>query len=185
MKRKRLASRYLGAAVVAIIMGMAGLYAVIVYDELDDEPLSLISCIEVEAKWLAWTCKQVLLHASLSPDHVRELNDSGGASYPVSMQDANDAEDILGLFLSRGVDINAADKRANDWTALHSAAMNSAPDRVAMLLRYGARTDVRDKHGSTPLDVARRALQRFPGDPRLPENIRLLEAAERNSPASR
>ena len=52
-----------------------------------------------------------------------------------------------------------------------------------MLLKHGARTDLRDKSGMTPLDFARRILKKRPGDPSAAEMVRLLEAANRK-PAS-
>ena len=168
-----------GTATIAI--GFTGLYAAFVYEKLDDKPLSLISCIDVEAPWVAWTCKQVLRHASLTPEQVRDLNAEGGAQYPVSMNDPKEAEELLALFLSRGVNINAGNRQGKGWTALHLAAISDPPAAVTLLLKYGARTDVRDEDGRTPLDLARRSQSRYPNDPHIAETIRLLEAAERKS----
>ena len=177
----RILKRVLVWGMTAIAIGLIGLYAAIVYGMLDDEPLSLISCIKVEAPWSAWTCKQVLRHASLTPEQVRDLNAEGGAQYPMSMDDPRKAEEMLALFLSRGVDINAGNRQVKGWTALHSAAMGDLPAKVALLLKYGSRTDVRDEDGRTPLDLARRWQSRHPNDPNIAETIRLLEAAERKS----
>ena len=164
--------------IAAIAFGFTGLYAAFVYETLDDKPLSLIGCIDVEAPLVAWTCEQVLRHASLTPEQVRDLNAEGGAQYPMSMDNPKKAEEMLTLFLSRGVDINAGNRQVRGWTALHSAAMGDPPAKVALLLTYGARTDVRDEDGRTPLDLARRWQSRHPNDPHTAETIRLLEAAE-------
>ena len=163
----------------AIAIGFTGLYAAFVYETLDDEPLSLIGCIDVEVPLVAWTCEQVLRHASLTPEQVRDLNAEAGAQYPVSINAPKKAEEMLALFLSRGVDINAGHRQGKNWTALHLAAMSDPPAKVALLLKYGARTDVRDEDGRTPLDLARRSQSRYPNDPYTAETIRLLEAAER------
>ena len=173
--------RFLVWGIAAIAIGLTSLYAAIVYGMLDDEPLSLISCINVEAPWVAWTCKQVLRHASLTPEQVRDLNAEGGALYPVLMKAPKEAEEMLTLFLSRGVDIDAGNRQVRGWTALHAVSMGDPPAAVALLLKYGARTDVRDEDGRTPLDLARRSQSRYPDNPHIAETIRLLEAAERKS----
>jgi len=149
---------------------------------LDDDPVNLLACMNVEAGWLAWSCEQVLRHAALTPETVTELNRRGGALFPVLMDDLGKAEDMLVLFLSRGVDVNAGDQEAQDWTALHSFASDGDRQRAGLLLEHGARVDVRATNGLTPLDVARKAQARRPDDPRTAEMIRLLKAAGRASP---
>ncbi len=158
-----------------IVFSIAGLYVAIVYSLLDDEPAHLLSCVDVNAPWSAWTCKQVLRYASLTPDQVRDLNAQAGALYPVLMDDPQEAEEMLSLFLARGVDVNAGDQRVKGWTALHAVAMSEPVSKVTLLLRHGARVDVRDEDGNTPLDLARRALQQHRHNPALPETILLLE----------
>ena len=73
-----------------------------------------------------------------------------GGSFPVS-----DADKIAAIqfSLEQGVDINAVD--GNGQTALHVAAGQSSARIVAALVERGARMDVKDKQGRTPLDVAR------------------------------
>ncbi|HEX5419158.1 MAG TPA: ankyrin repeat domain-containing protein [Gammaproteobacteria bacterium] len=56
------------------------------------------------------------------------------------------------LLLARGLDVNAADKRGR--TALHGAALQGYDDVVRFLAAHGARLDVKDKQGFTPLDTA-------------------------------
>ena len=165
--------------IAAIAFGFTGLYAAIVYRASGYEPALLLGCIEAESGWRAWTCEQVLRHASLTPEQVRDLNAEAGAKYPVSINAPKKAEEMLALFLSRGVDINAGHRQGKNWTALHLAAMSDPPAKVALLLKYGARTDVRDEDGRTPLDLARRSQSRYPNNPYIAEKIRLLEAAER------
>jgi ankyrin repeat protein len=73
-----------------------------------------------------------------------------GGSFPVS-----DADKIAAIQFSveQGVDINAAD--GTGQTAMHIAARQSSPTIVAALVDRGARVDVKDKQGRTPIDVAR------------------------------
>lgn len=55
--------------------------------------------------------------------------------------------------LQRGIDVNHQDKLGN--TALHYAVIRERPaELVALLLKYGARKDIRNKEGKTPLDIA-------------------------------
>jgi Ankyrin repeats (3 copies) len=175
--------RAIAWAVAALALALVALYGVVVYHLLDDDPVSLVACVKVEAGWLAWSCKQVLRHASLTPEQVHELNTRAGAAAPVSLLRSAEAEDMLTLFLARGVNINAPDRQAHDWTALHGFAANGDIAAAKLVLKHGARTDVRDKEGRTPLDVARGARQKFPNNPNHEEMLRLLEAAQR--PAGR
>ena len=162
-----------GVATISLCLG--GIYAAIVYTTLDEDPIALISCIDANARWRAWTCKQALRYASFTPDQLSELNSRAGAQYPVMMDDPTEAEEILAIFLSRGVDINAVNQQANGWTALH-IVVGDQPEKVDLLLKHGARTDIRDQDGRTPLELARYAQQRRPNNPYLPETIRRLEA---------
>jgi hypothetical protein len=114
--------RTIAWAFAAPAVALAVTYAVLVRNLLDDDPVSLLACIEVEARWLAWTCKQVLSRASLTPEKIRELNERGGAAFPARMPNPDEAEEMLTLFLARGVDINAPDRNAHDWTPLHGFA---------------------------------------------------------------
>jgi uncharacterized protein len=56
------------------------------------------------------------------------------------------------LCLDAGVDVNAADNQGD--TALHGAAQKGWDQVVQFLLDHGARLDVKDKRGRTPLDAA-------------------------------
>jgi ankyrin repeat protein len=72
-----------------------------------------------------------------------------GGSFPVS-----DADKIAAIQFSveQGVDINAVD--GNGQTALHIAAGQSSERIVAALVERGAKLDIKDQQGRTPLDVA-------------------------------
>lgn len=171
------AKRILGWTLVVFVLGILSLYAVFAYQTTKEDPVSLVSCIKVEASWSAWTCKQALRYAALTPDQVRELNGQAGAIYPITVNDTQQADELLELFIARGVDINAVDVRANNRTALHVAMLGMPSEKVALLLKHGARPDARDALGMTPLDLARRNHNAYPDDPHLPSVIGLLEKA--------
>jgi ankyrin repeat protein len=63
-----------------------------------------------------------------------------------------EAIEAIKLLLEAGVDINASDTRGQ--TALHGAAFWGYDDVVQFLVDRGARLDVKDKQGRTPLDSA-------------------------------
>jgi ankyrin repeat protein len=73
-----------------------------------------------------------------------------GGIFPVS-----DADKIAAMRFSieHGVDVNAVD--GNGQTALHIAAGQSSARLVTALIERGAKLDIKNKQGRTPLDVAR------------------------------
>jgi hypothetical protein len=97
------------------------------------------------------------------------------------MEDPRHVEEMFKLFLARGVDINSRDQQTKGWTALHGVSIGDPAEKAAMLLRHGARVDLRDDDGRTPLDLARLAQQKHPTNPHIAETIRLLEEAQRKS----
>jgi ankyrin repeat protein len=56
------------------------------------------------------------------------------------------------LFLDAGVDVNAADNQGD--TALHGAAQKGTDQVVQFLVDHGAKLDIKDKKGRSPLDAA-------------------------------
>ncbi len=63
-----------------------------------------------------------------------------------------EAVESIQLFLNAGVDINAIDR--NGDTALHGAAQKGDDQVVQFLADHGAKLDIQDKKGRTPLDAA-------------------------------
>ena len=63
-----------------------------------------------------------------------------------------EAVETITLLLGAGVDVNAADGAGR--SALHGAAMWGLDQVVKFLAEHGARLDVKDKRGFTPLDAA-------------------------------
>jgi ankyrin repeat protein len=64
-----------------------------------------------------------------------------------------DSIEAIKLCLDAGIDVNAADNRGQ--TAMHGAAFQGFDDVVKFLAEHGARLDVKDKQGKTPLDSAK------------------------------
>lgn len=175
------ARRFLFRGILAALLIAAGVYAALVYSLVRQDPVFLLACMESEATWHAWTCEKVLRHASLTPAQVHELNEAGGARFPVAMNNPGRAEEMLALFLSRGVDIDARDPQAKGWTALHGVSIAGEANRVAMLLRHGAKVDLRDEDERTPLDLAQMVQQKRGSDSNIDETVRLLKAAQHKS----
>jgi ankyrin repeat protein len=60
---------------------------------------------------------------------------------------------IAALLIRHGADVNRAD--AGGSTALHFAVLNRNPELIRMLLAGGAKKNVKDSQGYTPLDLAK------------------------------
>jgi hypothetical protein len=63
-----------------------------------------------------------------------------------------DAIEAIKICLEAGIDINAVDSRGQ--AALHGAAFWGWDEVVQFLADHGAKLDVKDKQGRTPLDAA-------------------------------
>ena len=87
---------------------------------------------------------------------VLMISAAGGAvvgAYAVAIAVTEDSSiEAIKLCLERGVDINAFN--TNGQTALHSAVARGAEKVVKYLAEHGAKLDMKNKQGRTPLDVA-------------------------------
>ena len=80
---------------------------------------------------------------------------SGLAMYHVSEDSGSDAasfEATKYAFEIGGGEVNAVD--ADGDTALHGAAQRFAPETAKLLIEHGARLDIKNAHGATPLMMA-------------------------------
>lgn len=68
------------------------------------------------------------------------------------------------------------------WTALHQLVVGPDLLGIRILLEAGARTDIKDGKGRTPLDHLRERLQKRPDDAALLEAERVLVSAQASSP---
>jgi hypothetical protein len=161
------------AAMLVAGIGVLAWYSVELYRM---GPRYLVACYDGPPDLVGLMCKEVLIHARLDDEGVSELNKESGALYAVSLKDPAAAQEMLALFISKGVDVNAGHERSAKRTALHSVVAGGEVERVDMLLRHGARPDIKDANGSTPLDEARGFVQRMPSERRA-EIVKLLEGA--------
>ncbi len=80
----------------------------------------------------------------------------GGAGRFTAFEDRQATEadfiEAASLCLERGVDINAINE--NGQTALHLAVAVRSEAFIEFLIDRGARVDIKDKQGRTPIDVA-------------------------------
>jgi ankyrin repeat protein len=78
---------------------------------------------------------------------------AAGMGYHKPIRGGEQPIEALKICLEKGVDINAAtDKTLN--TALHAAAGQGTDDIVQFLADHGAKLDLKDNKGRTPMDVA-------------------------------
>jgi hypothetical protein len=59
---------------------------------------------------------------------------------------------VTRLLVTLGADVNSAGEHG--WTALHGAAYKGMDAVVQLLIEHGARTEVFDEYGQTPLSIA-------------------------------
>jgi ankyrin repeat protein len=77
----------------------------------------------------------------------------GGGAFPTRDRASDEgAIAAMELLLARGADINAVNDAGD--TAVHGAVVRGSQTIIRFLAAHGARLDVRNKQGRTPLDVA-------------------------------
>jgi hypothetical protein len=115
-------------------------------------------------------------HFRGSPEDLRELEFNGGAAIlleriegdPPKLMSLSKRELLIKHLMTKGLDINS--KEGIDgygFTPLHSMALGRKEPEVMLLLRLGARTDIKDdRYKLTPLELAQHLQQtsRFPAD---------------------
>ncbi|XP_013878770.1 ankyrin repeat domain-containing protein 22 isoform X2 [Austrofundulus limnaeus] len=74
--------------------------------------------------------------------------------YFVMLQKQRKSVELMNAVLNSGVDISAVDYKGN--TALHYVCQKKSSRLVPLLLQFNAKTDIRNKEGETPLDIATR-----------------------------
>jgi ankyrin repeat protein len=91
---------------------------------------------------------------AVTKDHTTAMILAAGLSWTMGITnvDEKDALEAIKICIQQGVDVNAANDKGE--TALHGAATSGRDEVVAFLVEKGAKLDVKDKEGRTPLDVA-------------------------------
>jgi ankyrin repeat protein len=98
------------------------------------------------------------------------VNWAVGQTYTESPQASLDA---VSLCLELGADVNAANSMG--LTALLGAVNRGRNDIIELLVKHGARLDIKDKEGRTPLRWAEGVFLAAVGAERKPATIALLE----------
>jgi hypothetical protein len=128
----------------------------------------------------AWVIEQGLYRFHPTPEEIQDYNRRAGAELVIMDTPEPQARRLLAHYIAAGLDINRPNLESPLLTtALHAVTQYDHAWYTRVLLDFGARVDVRDAKGQTPLDWARRWQSRFPDDPEGVEKVRLLEAAER------
>jgi hypothetical protein len=152
-------------AIGVMLVGVVVLYSLKVGYMTRQPTVELIACIDVEPAWMSWTCKEVLFHHAMSQSDLNKLNSHAGMLYAVSISKKSEAEAILAFLGSAGVDINAKDVSARGRTALHSTVAAGDAWATTLLLEHGAKIDVADDGGVTPLGLAQALVSQHPDRP--------------------
>jgi ankyrin repeat protein len=149
-----------------------------------------------DVSWVDYTGQTPFLRAALSADlaTMRLLLEHGadphlatpagttplmaaaGVNWVVAQTYTESAQarlDTVAFLLDLGADVNAANSMG--LTALLGAANRGSNDIIELLVRHGARLDVQDKEGRTPLRWAEGVFLAAVGAERKPETIALLE----------
>ncbi|XP_021164879.2 ankyrin repeat domain-containing protein 22 isoform X2 [Fundulus heteroclitus] len=74
--------------------------------------------------------------------------------YFLMLQKQRKSEALMEVVLSSSVKVSAIDYKGN--TALHYVCLRKSHRLVPLLLKHNAKTDIRNKDGETPLDIATR-----------------------------
>lgn len=99
-------------------------------------------------------CQQYLFAFRGTTEDIAMLHQGVGASFVLQGRSPlAERERILGFLVGKGLDINHIDM--HKLRPLHAAVLANSPGEVALLLRHGARPDLKDeRHGQTPLELA-------------------------------
>ena len=166
-----------------VIVGTAFLLIakLFLYSNHDHDPAAPLLCVDVKPRWQSWTHRQTLKYARLNAAEIELLNDHGGAPYPASPANVANAERMLSLFISRGLDIHRGNLGSRDRMPLHDFAVAGDVERIRMLPRHGARTDIEETDSLTPLDIAERVQQKHRSEAKRSVVVQTLEADENKS----
>lgn len=178
--------RRLGIAMAVLLLGGMG-WAVVGMRMRQADHVTWISmtCVNLrEALWnppITWFLEQGLHAFHPTAEEVQDLNRKAGAWQVIYHIPEPQARRLLAHYIAAGLDINRHNLESPLLTtALHSAAWADKASYTRVLLDFGARPDLRDTKGRTPLDWARRSQQRFPDNPDAAARVRMLEAAEQD-----
>ena len=148
-------SKKIFASIIALIFGgLIGVYGYFVTTTLVSFELLLMCSQGKENLIPKYACQNYLFNFGGSPSEIQAINRGIGVMWAVTAEDIHDKTQLLQYLIKKGVDINALDERSG-VAALHAVVIENDLDAVELLLKNGARLDVKDKNtGKTPLDFA-------------------------------
>jgi hypothetical protein len=166
-----------GAAAVAV--ALAAIWGAVTLRQADHIQLLALSRSTIQP--MAWIYEQGLYRLHPTAEEIRDLNSRAGAATLLTEASEPEARRLLAHYLAAGLDINSI----NQWSpsgssTLHYAVISGIPMETRLLLEFGARTDIRDSQGLTPLDLARLRQQKVPDRVELAKIVQLLEGAGRS-----
>jgi ankyrin repeat protein len=170
---------FIGATGVIAMLALA-LYTQLCYTRMFEyDALLQISCVDVEPRFLSWACEYGMRHYQFTPETAKYMNANGGVHFAFLSEsgDLKKSEELIVFLLNKGVDINAIDSKTHA-TSLHLAVLEDSAPHLNLLLKYGARVDIRNQAGRTPLESAYSLNKKFPSKNERKEVIKMLEAAE-------
>lgn len=173
----------LGLALAGVMLTItASIYAMAVYVDVIDTKVEdlgvvvmnrldrLVTCVQYDRLGIRVACRYFLTSGEFTQREMEWMNQHGHFGMLFSLKDVDLAKVALARLVEQGLDVNAVQAhvaRANElgWTALHVAAFGPAEVwEIQALLENGARADIKDINGQTPLNLAESALARRPGD---------------------
>lgn len=177
-RRFRITEVAIGAAAAAAV-ALAAIWGVVALRQADHIQLLALSRSTIQP--MAWIYEQGLYRLHPTTEEVRDINSRAGATTLLTQASEPEARRLLAHYLAAGLDINSINQGAPSGSAtLHYAVISGIPMETRLLLEFGARTDIRDGQGLTPLDLARLRQQKFPDRAELAEIVQWLEGAGRS-----
>jgi hypothetical protein len=138
------------------------------------QPLTFaLDCVNGDWLYSSWACEKAI-RLRVGKDEADALNradknDIGGPNtvlyQAAALRDRTRANEMLAFLLAQGVNLDHADVRTGQ-TALHAAVVDNDPQAVKLLLKHGARTNIRDVRQHTPLELAQQLQQVQPAQDR-------------------
>lgn len=132
---------------------------------------------------MPYLCKYFLVNGLFDSQEIEWMNRHGHFTVVQELEDTLLAKLTLQRLVDQGLDINsvvnlpvAGERR---WTALHVASFLPTLESLEWsqaLLEQGARTDVKDVNGKSPLDLAEDALFKYPNDEAVQRMVEMLSA---------
>jgi ankyrin repeat protein len=151
----------IAGVVAALLLVVGGVVLYYINSLQSQSPSLLAACMQVERAPMAWACEQAFNRKSITAAEISQLNSESGVVGVLGFDDPAKARPVVEKLIRSGMDINAVHPTLGN-TALHTLVSSRQIEDIRLLLGYGARLDVRDKNGRTPLEYAQELQRQFP-----------------------